>query len=50
MVETSDYISYSGDENLAMPVPRLKKAFMYYEIAFVGLLINLNEIDPHACL
>jgi hypothetical protein len=42
MVETSYYISYPGNKNLAMPVSRLKKAFMYYEIAFVGLLIDLN--------
>jgi hypothetical protein len=50
MVEATYDIIYSGNENLAMPVPRLKKAFMYYEIAFVGLFIDLNEIDPHTCL
>ena len=50
MVEPAYYISYAGNENLAMPVPCLKKTFVYNEFAFIGLLVDLNQVHSHTCL
>jgi hypothetical protein len=50
MVEAANCISDPRNEYLAMSVPRLQKTFMDYKFAFIGLLIDLNEIDPHTSL